>query len=142
MIQVPIPTTGGDGAQGLEIEKKYRTLANHYPLTNLVWIDWKNLAAIPKITLSLSSEVTLSHLPRGGVCHKNNISRFHYAKGDESATDFSYALALFRKGFTQAEVLQKILDERQDWTHHATPIKREKYLNRTLNKAWQIVFEN
>ena len=26
MIQVPIPTTGGDGAQGLEIEKKTQDL--------------------------------------------------------------------------------------------------------------------
>jgi len=94
------------------------------------------------MTFSLSSEVTLSHPPRGGVCHKNNISRFHYEKGNESATDFSYALALFRKGFAQAEVSQKILDERQDWTHHATLVKREEYLNRTLKKAWQIVFEN
>ena len=122
-------------------KEKHRTFSGRYPLANLVWIDWKHSATIPKIASSQCAEVTFSPQPRGGVCHKNNISRFHYEKGDDSATDFSYALALFRRGFTKAEISQRILAERHDWKHHATPVKVEKYLNRTLRKAWQIVFQ-
>ena len=73
--------------------------------------------------------------------YRNNLqhSRSHYEKGDDSATDFAYAIALFRQGFSSSEVSQKIVAERQNWKNHASPCKKEKYLNRTLTKAYQIV---
>lgn len=118
---------------------KHRTASGQYPLARVVWIDWKHCASIPKTTLNISSENPLSHPPRGGVCHKNHITRSDYEKGDESVTDFAYALALFRKGFNQTEISQRILAERQVWNNHASLKKKENYLMRTLTKANKIV---
>ncbi|WP_394707313.1 hypothetical protein [uncultured Desulfobacter sp.] len=73
------------------------------------------------------------------MCHKNNITRSLYNRGNESATDFAYALALYRRGFTRMEVYNCILQERQDWTNHASERKKEQYLTRTLLKAEKII---
>ncbi len=121
---------------------KHRTSSGQYPLAKLVWIDWKNCASIPKTALPACKKENFSHQPRGGVCHKNNVTRFHYEKGDESATDFAYALALFRRGFNRNEIFEKIVAERRDWKNHASPKKCKKYLNRTLAKAYQIVSQS
>jgi len=121
-------------------KEKYRTPSGQYPLAKLIWIDWKHQATIPEICLSPTIQGNLSPLPRGGVCHnKNNLTRSHYDKGDESATDFAYALALCRKGFTQAEISQRIIDERQNWKNHHGNRRQEVYLNRTIKKAFRIV---
>ena len=128
---------------------RHRTDAGQYPLAKLIWVDWKHNANIPKIPISKvvkavrEKEIFLPHQPRGEVCQRNNFtrshSRSHYEKGDDSATDFAYAIALFRQGFSSSEVSQKIVAERQNWKNHASPYKKEKYLNRTLTKAYQIV---
>jgi len=120
-------------------KQKHRTLSGQYPLSKLVWIDWKNKANIPETRLYSSNKNILSHQPQGGVCHKDLPNRSHYEKGDDSATDFAYALALFRKGFTQAEISQRITAERQNWKNHNSPKKIENYLNRTTTKAYKIV---
>jgi len=122
-------------------KEKHRTLSGQYPLAKLAWVDWKNSASIPQITLPALNGEPFSHPPRGGVCHKNNLARSNYEKGDESAADFAYALALFRRGFTRSEISQRILAERRVWKNHASPKKTEYYLNRTLTKAYEIVFQ-
>jgi hypothetical protein len=73
------------------------------------------------------------------VCHKNNITRPLYDKGNESATDFAYALALYRRGFIRTEIYNRIIQERQDWRNHAGEQKKIHYLTRTLLKAEKII---
>jgi hypothetical protein len=108
-------------------------------LAKLVWVDWKRQANIPEIKLSPCSQKAFSHQPRGGVCHKNNITRPLYDKGNESATDFAYALALYRRGFIRTEIYNRIIQERQDWRNHAGEQKKIHYLTRTLLKAEKII---
>jgi len=120
-------------------KQKYRTPTGQYPLAKLVWIDWKNKANIPEIRLNLPQKDLFTHQPRGGVCHQKTLTRTNYEKGDESATDFAYALALCRKGFSQTEISQRIIAERRNWKNHTGPKKIENYLNRTIMKAFKIV---
>ena len=50
---------------------KYRDSEGGYPLSRLIWIDWKNAANVP----------AFSPVPRGGVCLKKSISRSEYDRG-------------------------------------------------------------
>ncbi|MCF6248168.1 MAG: hypothetical protein L3J69_12530 [Desulfobacula sp.] len=86
----------------------------------------------------MKKRTALPTQPKWVVC-QNNLTRSLYNKGDESATDFAYALALCRKGYTQTETYQKLLTERENWTNHNTPRKKASYLNRTITKVWGIV---
>ena len=123
---------------------KYRNANGHYPLSRLIWIDWAGRAVIPQIQpqkASFSSQ-SFSHQPqRGGVCHppKRRICRADYERNDESATDFSYALALARRGHTDEQILSRILSERTSWHHHRGPKRITDYLNRTIQRARTIV---
>jgi RepB DNA-primase N-terminal domain/RepB DNA-primase C-terminal helical domain len=120
-------------------KQKHRTSSGQYPLAKLVWVDWKNKANIPEPRLNLPKKNTFTHQPQGGVCHKNTLNRIDYEKGDESATDFAYALALCRNGFSQIEIFQRIIAERRNWNNHKGPKKIENYLNRTVMKAFKFV---
>ena len=111
---------------------KYRDHKGQYPLSKLIWIDWKNKACIP----------TLSHQPVGGVCRKKSISRPDYERGNESATDFSYALALIRRGYSNNEIYDRILTERSDWINHMGERRMKSYLLRTIVHARQVFFES
>lgn len=46
--------------------------------------------------------------PRREICRCNGLSRQEYARGDESATDFSYAIALLRRGYPDHDIRQRI----------------------------------
>ncbi len=118
---------------------KHRMASGQYPLAKLIWVDWNRQADIPKIELSSHSKRPFSHQPQGGVCHNDNLTRSLYNKGNESATDFAYALALYRRGLTRTEIYNRIVEERQDWSNHAGSRKRTQYLNRTLLKAEEII---
>ena len=118
---------------------KHRTPSGQYPLAKLVWVDWKRLANIPEIKLSSCSQKVFSNQPQGGVCHKNNITRSFYNRGNESTTDFAYALALYRRGFTRMEIYNRIIEERQNWSNHASESKKSRYLSKTLLKAEKII---
>jgi hypothetical protein len=120
-------------------KQKHKTDSGRYPLAKLIWIDWKNTADIPETILPSGSKTHLSHQPQGGVCHKNNITRSHYDKGNESATDFAYALALYRRGFSTDEISHRIIIERENWGNHLGSGKRNKYLHRTLKEAQRII---
>ena len=120
-------------------KEKHKTDSGQYPLAKLIWVDWKNQADIPEIKLVSHPKKAFSHQPRGGVCHNENITRSFYNKGNESATDFAYALALYRRGFTRTEVYNRIIQERQDWANHACARKRKQYLTRTLLKVEEII---
>jgi len=62
-----------------------------------------------------------------------NISRNQYDKGDESATDYSYTLALLVRGATDEQIKSRLLAERSDF--HRSERNIEKYLTRTIKKA-------
>ena len=118
---------------------KHRMASGQYPLAKLIWVDWNRQADITIIELSSRSKRPFSHQPQGGVCHNDNLTRSLYNKGNESATDFAYALALYRREFTRTEIYNRIIEERQDWSNNAGSQKRTQYLNRTLLKAEEII---
>ncbi|SMD14820.1 RepB DNA-primase [Desulfocicer vacuolatum DSM 3385] len=123
-------------------KSKYRNPFGHYPLARLVWVDWKQTAQIPPPVTATTQHKTpaLSPLPlEGGVCRLQNLSRNHYHRGDESATDFAYAVALFRRGMHENDVKCRILEQRDEWKNHSGQRQKEAYLNRTLCKAKKIV---
>lgn len=111
-------------------KEQYRSAGNRYPLSKLIWIGWKNLAGIPR---------PLSHQPRGGVCQNSDISRSDYLRDDASATDFSYALALIRRGCSDEETEQRLRAERTDWNNHSGERRKQQYLERTIRRARNII---
>jgi len=115
---------------------KHRNSTGRYPLSKLIWIDWKGLANIPKISTPQGSLQKFSHQPtQVGVCQHRKISRSHYQRADESATDFAYAIALFRRGYTAQFVRHCILSERINWKNHSGEKRKQHYLDRTIKRA-------
>jgi len=111
----------------------YRNSNNQYPLSKLVWVDWKSLAKVPK---------PLSTQPLGGVCQNSPISRMDYIKNDPSATDFSYTLALLRTGHTDQEIKQRIIMERPDFHNHQGEKRKQQYIERTIKRAKENIKNN
>jgi hypothetical protein len=62
------------------------------------------------------------------VCQNINISRLNYERGNESSTDFSYALALIRIGCSNNEIKQRLSDERKNWTNHKGEKRKNLYV--------------
>lgn len=123
-------------------KKKYRDASGKYPLARLIWIDWKQNAYIPKpkTTQHLPIRTYLSPQPlEGGVCHAVKIFRHQYERGNESATDFAYAMAIIRRGGDDNYVRHRLLAERTDWSHHDGPRRKEAYLKRSIRRARCIV---
>ncbi len=113
-----------------------------YPLARLIWIDWRRRAHIPMPRISETKLKTssLSPLPlEGGVCHTIEIHRHSYNNGDESATDFAYAMALFRSGASEDDVRSRLLEQRIDWKNHTGIKRKEAYLKRTIQRAKRLV---
>ena len=69
------------------------------------------------------------------------IGRKDYERGDESAIDFAYVLALLRRGFGQDEITERLLNERGDWTHHKGERRQNAYIERSIKKDVQIINE-
>jgi len=63
-------------------------------------------------------------------------------QADESATDFSYALALMRRGYSDYDVRTRIISERSNWDNHRGHRKMNDYLDRTIRKAKHIIENN
>jgi len=121
---------------------KHRSACGQYPLARLIWIDWASVAQIPEITLETHTPDSVPlQPPRGGVCRKNNVHRSDYDRGDESATDFSYALALVRRGHNEDDIRNRILSERKNWDNHRGQAKVDLYLDRTIRRAKMIIEE-
>jgi len=116
---------------------KHRQADGSYPLAKLVWIDWRNRADIPP-----AHSVTRNQSDRSRTQPRMinaPIHRTDYARPDASATDFAYALALLRRGHSDRVIRQRILDERTDWENHRGQNRMEKYLNRTIDRARNII---
>ena len=113
-------------------------------MAKLIWIDWKYQADIPQYkschTAKTNRIVPLSPQPlKGGVCLNKFIFRSDYEKGDESKTDFSYALALVRRNYPQSNIRNRLLTERTNWKNHNGIHKKDAYITRTIEKAIAIV---
>jgi len=122
---------------------KYQNVSGGYPLSKLIWIDWKQPAVIPPIDVNLkNTEIELPKLKLKNRYQFESLNRADYERNDESATDFAYAIALFRKGYSPEEVYQRILTERNDWSNHTGERRLSGYLNRTITHAKHIVDKN
>lgn len=108
-----------------------------YPLSRLVWIDYKHTATIPAIQLDLN-EKKIETRPPVSSNTTPSLSRSNYETNDDSRTDFRFCLALMRKGASDSQVRDALLLERGDWNRH----QREDYLNRTIRKARAIINED
>ncbi len=123
-------------------KNKYRTNNGLYPLARLIWADWIHTVHIPAPPfIQVRGEaVTFSHLPlEGGVCHRPVLPRHYYDRGDESATDFAFAMALFRRGMDEDDVKRQLLEQRDEWKNHSGPRRKEAYLHRTLCRAKRLI---
>jgi hypothetical protein len=124
---------------------KHRNPAGHYPLARLVWIDWLKKAQIPPRLLNappINAKPISPPPPKGGVCHcKKQISRADFDQGNESATDFSYALALTRRGYSEDQIRYRLFTERTAWQNHRGSRRIERYLERTIKRAKVTVVE-
>ena len=119
-------------------KEKHQSANGLFPLAKLIWVDWLRQASIPiDSTARRAPQPPLSpSTPRGGgVCR---LCRDHYDRGNESQTDFAYALALVRKGFSDEEIRLRILAERTHWKNHQGT-KQAHYLNRTIQRARNII---
>jgi hypothetical protein len=118
---------------------KHRSSTGGYPLSKLIWIDWTGLADIPKIRTSQSKLQKFSHQPsEGGVCQHQKFCRSNYQRADESATDFAYAIALFRQEYNSQFVRNCLLSERKKWNNHSGEKRKQHYLERTIKRAKDI----
>jgi hypothetical protein len=121
-------------------KEKYRSPEGRYPLAKLIWIDWASRADIPAFTPRTSLSTTVSHPhPRGLVCRQPLPSRRNYLRGNESATDFAYAIALARRGASDQQIRQRIRSERTIWTNHQGETRFNRYLDRTIRRARAVV---
>jgi len=77
-------------------------------------------------------------LDRSGY-RSRKITRSDYECGDESATDFAYAMALFRRGFTAQFVRESIMSERKQWNNHSGEKRLRDYMKRTIERARMMV---
>ena len=122
---------------------KYRNPEGGYPLSRLIWIDWAKRTQIPRIADPKAAlrPSPLSPQPmEGGVCHGHkSIRRSFYERDNESTTDFSYALALMRRRYTDDQVRSRILSERDRWHNHQGQRKIDAYLYRTIRRARAII---
>lgn len=114
-------------------KEKYKMGLNHYPLSKLIWVDWADQAAIPVAENDVLKENNIQYPKTAQICRRD------YEKGNDSVTDFSYALALVRRGYGEQDIIDRILRERQSWDNHAGAKRRQNYLKRTVKKAIKII---
>jgi hypothetical protein len=113
-----------------------------YPLSRLIWVDWKYIAKLPKVDIAKEEKAppkVLVRIKRENRKMTTPIKRSDYDRGGESETDFSYALALLRRGFDIDEIKDRLLSERGDWTHHKGEKRQAAYLERTVKRALEII---
>lgn len=121
-------------------KKKYRNSTGGYPLSRLIWVDWSGYANIPEIKDTVYNERRNSaYRSMKSNIKSKHIFRMDYDCGNESATDFSYALALLRRGNSRTSIYKRILSERKNWKNHAGEKRIRQYLNRTIERAENIV---
>lgn len=107
-------------------KEKYRDDKGDYPLSKLIWVDWKHQVDIPDV---------FSRISGGNLKNNAPVCRSAYDKGNESQTDMSYALALIYRGYGDAEIENLLRSERTQWNNHLGANRQKAYLERTIRKA-------
>jgi hypothetical protein len=120
-------------------KQQHRSPSGRFPLARLIWVDWQNKAQIPTIPSDIPPLLPVSTTPQP---LQSTIRRFDYQRHNESITDFAYALALARRGVPREHIIQRILEERHDWSHHLGSKRMNNYLDRTVDKAITIIRES
>jgi hypothetical protein len=138
----------------LNTKAKHKT-TNGYPMAKLIWIDTKTVAEVPVINnyhCAESSSQVRSKIEKNdfnNLCRLYNaqstgnmqfivdssITRDDYADGknSESEIDFSYILALIRRGYRDKYIEQRILVERENWSNHKN--SEIAYVKRSIQNA-------
>ena len=100
-------------------------------------MDWRHKAAVPEIECKKETKISsgIKTLPP----KHSEICRENYEKGNDSETDFSYALALARRGFDVDVIKSRIIDERENWENHRGEKRIEGYLDKIIIKVMEII---
>ncbi|MCP4257801.1 MAG: hypothetical protein GY774_09785 [Planctomycetes bacterium] len=124
-------------------KEKHRDAEGGYPLSRLIWVDWQRLATPALIKQAQKKARSFSpQPPGGGVCRSGPIRRSFYERGNESQTDFTYALAMMRRGYQDNEIRTQIILERNDWHNHGSERKKQSYLKTTIKNARSVFKAN
>lgn len=137
-------------------KEKYQT-AEGFPMSKLIWIDWKQSADVPDISPALFPSTpapekkdrpqtkpgperkSFPTYPGGRVSSSKPVYRYQYETGDNSTTDFRFCLAMMRRNYPEERIRQEMIAQRGDWKHHSGEKRRNKYLDRTLKAARKII---
>lgn len=117
-------------------KSKHQYADGRYPLSRLIWIDWTQPVSIPDMP---DTEPLARDTPFVPPIRHLTIQRENYQRFNESRTDFSYALALARRGISHNEIVARIQNERTQWTHHEGEKRTQQYLDRTVTNAIKII---
>lgn len=119
----------------------HRSPDGSYPLSRLIWVDFRSSAFIPPSLFPNFSEASPPPLPHppptGGSCQIPQRSA--YLRASDSETDFAYALALARRNFPHHIIQSLLLNQRTSWHNHKGEKRLKAYLARTISKAKAIV---
>ena len=99
-------------------KEKHRSDPDPFPLAKLIWVDWRNTAHIPQIPAIHATHNAHHSEPAQHKISGKSIRRSDYDPLNESATDFAYSLALARRGYSQKQIIARLLEERLEWSHH------------------------
>jgi len=117
----------------------HRSADGRFPLAKLIWVDWMDMAHIPRIPNNNSPQEKSQQMPPNPKLLHKYIRRSDYERENESVTDFAYALALARRNFSKQQIINRLLEERSDWTHHREKTRQLQYLDRTVSKVLTII---
>jgi hypothetical protein len=129
-------------APGFRNRKEKYEENGRYPLAKLVWVDWKGRAEVPRVEMP-KQEIERKSRPAPTASYGSRSgtlpARSDFEKGDNSRTDFAYALALMRRGVDRGVIEQRIRAERSDWQHHEGERSKADYFKRTLDRARNVI---
>lgn len=121
------PNNRGGRCAGFRNRKeKYRDSMGGYPLSRLIWLDWKGQAEIPQSNYQTSRITSLPFSPQPqerGVSRYNDISGSDYGYGYEYAIDFLIPLPSSAEGtlmmtfdsvFSENELTRKTIWENEE----------------------------
>jgi hypothetical protein len=137
-------------APGFRNRKEKYEDNGRYPLAKMIWVDWRGRAHVPEVELP---KPEIEQRPKPSLVKTNSAARsgslptrdMYYAGVDskgkikESEQDFRFALGLMRRGVERDEVELQIRSQRSDWSNHPPGRSMDAYLERTLDRAQDII---
>lgn len=112
---------------------KYARADGLYPFAKLCYLDFgSDEIALPEASV-VTTQVVSCDASRKTA--SDSICRSDFETGDPSRTDIRFCMSLVRRGMSDCEIREILISERLNWEHHASPISRDKYIERTIKKA-------